>query len=164
MGTGLAPRAAVRRGLYAVDRRVGTRLERSVQVGRRIAQLAGTRTLADIWTVETTSDRLAFDAKVKALKDKFVRVEAALGEGPYFAGARFCVVDAVFAPVFRYFDVFDDIVDLGVFAATPKVRSWRRALSQRESVKRAVAPNYRERLAAFLTRHAGIITELPVAA
>jgi FkbM family methyltransferase len=51
VGSGVA---AVRRGLYAVDRRVGTRLERSVQVGRRIARLAGTRTLADVWTVAAT--------------------------------------------------------------------------------------------------------------
>ena len=34
-------------------------------------------------------------------------VEAALGDWPFFSGADFSLVDAVFAPVFRYFDVFD---------------------------------------------------------
>jgi glutathione S-transferase len=124
----------------------------------------GSSILADIWTLETTRDRPAFDAKVKALKDKFARVEAELGDGPYFTGAQFCVVDAVFAPVFRYFDVFDRMVDLGVFSQTPKVRAWRKALSARPSVKQAVAANYPERLAAFLKRHAGVITGLPAAA
>jgi len=124
----------------------------------------GSSILADIWTLETTHDRPAFDTRVTALKEKFARIEAELGDGPYFAGKEFSVVDAVFAPVFRYFDVFDRMVDLGVFAQTPKVRAWRRALSERPSVKRAVAANYCERLAAFLTRHAGVITGLPAAA
>jgi len=122
----------------------------------------GSSILGDIWTLETTRDRTAFDAKVRLLKEKFARVEAELGDGPYFAGARFCVVDAVFAPVFRYFDVFDAIADLGVFADTPKVRAWRRALSERPSVRQAVAADYPERLAEFLKRHAGVITGLPL--
>jgi glutathione S-transferase len=120
----------------------------------------GSSILADIWIVETTSDRQAFDGKVRTLQDKFGRLEGELGDGPYFAGEKFCIVDAVFAPVFRYFDVFDGIADLGVFSATPKVRAWRQALSERPSVMRAVVPDYHERLAAFLKRHNGVITRL----
>jgi glutathione S-transferase len=120
----------------------------------------GSSILADIWTLETTSDRKAFDGKVRALKDKFARIEAELGQGPYFAGTSFCIVDSVFAPVFRYFDVFDRIADLGVFSAVPKVRAWRRALSGRPSVMRAVVPDYPDRLAAFLKRHGGVITRV----
>src|SRR5690349_23422621 len=124
----------------------------------------GSSILADIWTLETTHDRAAFDAKVRALAEKFARVEAALGDGPYFAGEKFCIVDAVFAPVFRYFDVFDRLADLGLFSATPRVRAWRRALSERPSVRRAVAADYHQRLGAFLARHDGVITRLPEAA
>ena len=124
----------------------------------------GSSILADIWTLETTHERQAFDAKMTVLKEKFSRVETELGDGPYFAGERFCVVDATFAPVFRYFDVFDRMVDLGVFSRTPKVRAWRQALSERPSVKRAVVADYPERLAAFLKRHAGVITGLRAAA
>lgn len=124
----------------------------------------GSSILADIWTLETTADRSLFDAKVAVLKQKFARIEGALGDGPYFAAADFSIVDAVFAPVFRYFDVFDRMVDLGVFLETPKVRAWRRALSERPSVRQAVAANYPERLAAFLRRHAGVITGLAAAA
>ena len=76
-----------------------------------------------------------------------------LGDGPYFAGARFSLVDAVFAPVFRYFDVFDGIAALGVFDGLPKVSRWRRALSRRPSVRAAVAPDYGDRLLAFLVEN-----------
>jgi glutathione S-transferase len=120
----------------------------------------GSSILADIWTVETTADKAAFDAKVEVLKTRFARIEGELGDGPYFAGEAFSVVDAVFAPVFRYFDVFDGIADLGIFAATPKVRAWRQALAERPSVKKAVVPDYVDRLRAFLRKHKGVIAGL----
>ncbi|ABE46068.1 glutathione S-transferase family protein [Polaromonas sp. JS666] len=92
----------------------------------------------------------ALAARAAELRAKFQLVEAALGSGPYFAGEQFSMVDAVFGPVFRYFDVFDEIGDFGVFADTPKVKAWRRALAQRESVRNAVRPDYPEFLRAFL--------------
>ena len=119
----------------------------------------GSSILADIWVVETTVDRQAFATKLQILKDKFARIEAQLGNGPYFAGPAFSIVDAVFAPVFRYFDVFDAIDDLGVFDGLPKVRAWRAALAARPSVVNAVVPDYPDRLRAFLRRHNGVMAE-----
>jgi glutathione S-transferase len=112
----------------------------------------GSAMLADIWGLETTPDAAVFAAKCQALAAKAARLEAAL-TGPYFAGSDFSLVDAVFGPVFRYFDVFDTIAETGIFAATPKVRAWRAQLAARPSVQAAVAPDYAERLHAFLVRH-----------
>lgn len=117
----------------------------------------GSSILADIWTVETTKDPAALAAKVAILKGKFARIEAQLGEGPYFSGRDFRIVDAVFAPVFRYFDVFDTIRDLGVFHGLPKVQAWRTALASRPSVRGAVVPDYPDRLRRFLEKHDGAI-------
>jgi glutathione S-transferase len=119
----------------------------------------GSSVLADIWVVETTADAHAFNKKLQFLKDKFARIEAQLGHGPYFSGAAFSVVDAVFAPAFRYFDVFDAITDLGIFDELPKVQAWRKALAVRPSVINAVVPDYPERLRAFLRRHNGVIAK-----
>ncbi len=113
----------------------------------------GSTILSDLWGLETTQDPAVYDAKRTAIAAKFVRVEAAVGEGPHFAGERFSLVDAVFAPIFRYFDVFDTIADTRVLADVPKVRAWRAALSARPSVRNAVGPDYPERLRAFLVRH-----------
>lgn len=112
----------------------------------------GSSILADIWTIETTPDQAAFEARRKLLRGKFTRLEAELGEGPYFSGRDFRLVDAVFAPAFRYFDVFDRFVDLGTFDGLPKVQAWRRALAMRPSVQGAVVPDYEARLEAFLRR------------
>jgi glutathione S-transferase len=125
----------------------------------------GSSILADIWTIETTPDRAAFEARRTLLREKFARLEAELGEGPYFAGRDFRLVDAVFAPVFRYFDVFDRFVDLGTFEAMPKVQAWRRALASRPSVQGAVVPDYEARLEAFLRRqNSYFATLMPMAA
>jgi len=112
----------------------------------------GSSILADIWTVETTPDAAAFEAKRIALRGKFERLETELGEGPYFAGSAFSLVDAVFAPVFRYFDVFDELVDLGALDGLMKVQGWRKALAARPSVRSAVVSDYEARLEGFLRR------------
>ena len=89
---------------------------------------------------------------VKALHihHKFVQLEAVLVEAPYFAGNYFSMVDAVFGPVFRYFDVFDKIGDFGFFDGTPSVSAWRSALAMRASIKEAARADYDQLLVAFL--------------
>ena len=106
--------------------------------------------LADIYAIETTPDAALFETKRLALAQKFARLEQILGVGPFFAGSRFSLVDAAFGPVFRYFDTFDIIADLGILAGKPKVAAWRAAVAGRPSVRAAVAADYPERLRRFL--------------
>ncbi len=113
----------------------------------------GSATLGDLWGLETTTDPATFETKRQALAAKFARVEAALGAGPYFAGDAFSLVDAVFAPIFRYFDVFDELAELEIFTDLPKVRAWRAELAKRPSVRSAVGADYPQLLRAFLSRH-----------
>jgi glutathione S-transferase len=109
--------------------------------------------LADLWGFETAREEAVYAAKRTALVEKFGRVEAELVGEPYFAGDRFGLVDAAFAPIFRYFDVFDTIVPTGVFDTYPKVRAWRVALAERPSVAGAVGKDYGVRLRQFLAVH-----------
>jgi len=110
----------------------------------------GSATLNSIAGFYNAPDAAALEARRADLQSKFETLEAQLGAGPYFAGGRFSVVDAVFGPVFRYFDVFDAIADFKVFAKTPKVRDWRMALAARPSVVGAAPPDYPARLRSFL--------------
>ena len=110
----------------------------------------GSSILADIWGFYTAPDDAALQAKQRTLTDKFARLEQHMGDGPYFEGARFSLVDAVFAPVFRYFDLFERIGDFGILDGKPKLDLWRRALAQRASAIRAVAPDFQDRLRAFV--------------
>ena len=120
----------------------------------------GSGVLGLIWTLETTTDRAKFDETVKTLRSRFERLEAELPGGPFFAGKNFSLVDAVFAPVFRYFDTFDRVADLGVFDGLAKVQEWRQALASRPSVRDAVVPHYGARLERFLVKQGGIFAGL----
>lgn len=113
----------------------------------------GSATLNTIAGFYSAADETALLAKAAELKAKFWQVEQAVSsEGPYFSGAHFSIVDAVFGPIFRYFDVFDAIADFGVFQETPNVRAWRDALAQRESVRQAVREDYPALLREFLIK------------
>ena len=106
--------------------------------------------LNDIAGFYAAATQEAFAAKAKALTEKFAHVERRLSEEPYFAGPRFSMVDTAFAPVFRYFDVFDTIADFGILEGKPKTARWRQALRERSSVQVAAASDYATRLRAFL--------------
>lgn len=90
----------------------------------------------------TAGDDAALQAKSREIHARLRQLEACLGEGPFFAGQAFSLVDAVFGPVFRYFDVFDRIGDFGFLDGLPKVSGWRHALAQRQSVREAVRADY----------------------
>jgi glutathione S-transferase len=120
----------------------------------------GSAILADLWGLETATDAAGYERARGRIADKFARVEAVLGNGPYFAGKAFTLVDAVFAPVFRYFDLFDTLADTAVFAGLPQVQAWRQALSVRPSVRAAVEADYPDRLRAFLVQHDAFLLKL----
>ncbi|HYD62727.1 MAG TPA: glutathione S-transferase family protein [Noviherbaspirillum sp.] len=114
-------------------------------------------TLNAIWTFYTARDDAAYAAAAHALKERFSQVEKALGEGPYFGGAQFSLVDAAFAPAFRYFDVFDPVSGMDFFEAAPKMHTWRKTLTLRQSVREAVTEDYPALLADFVKRQGGVL-------
>lgn len=110
----------------------------------------GSAVLNTIGGFYSAPDEAALKARATELRSRFGQLEAALGDRPYFAGDHFGMVDAVFGPVFRYFDVFDAIDDFGCLGDYAKVRAWRAALATRDSVRQAAHPNYAELLREFL--------------
>ena len=60
----------------------------------------------------------------------------------YFAGEDFTLVDAAFAPVFRYIDLFEQLVDRDFLVNFQRIGEWRRQLARRESAVKAVARDY----------------------
>lgn len=111
----------------------------------------GSSVLDTIGAYYSAPDADVLEARRELLRMRFAQLETQVdGEGPFFAGAAFSIVDAVFAPVFRYFDTFEAIGEPALFAGTPRVRAWRAALAQRPSVQAAAVPDHAERLRAFL--------------
>ncbi|WP_297576369.1 glutathione S-transferase family protein [uncultured Deefgea sp.] len=111
----------------------------------------GSAILADIASFYSAKDEATLQQKALQLQHKFAQINAVLGGGPYFAGSQFTLVDAVFAPIFRYLDAFDAIADFGLLAQSAAVQAWRQALAQRPSVQQAVVAEYPQLLNAFLS-------------
>ena len=110
----------------------------------------GSAVLNAIGAFYNAPDEEALSAKRDEIRGKLEQIESELITGPYFAGECFTMVDAVFGPVFRYFDVFEQFEDFGFFVHTPRVCSWRAALAARASVQGAAGPGYSALLRAFL--------------
>lgn len=112
----------------------------------------GSTVLADIAGFYAASDEATFSARTSQLAQRFARLEARATAAPWFDGENFSLVDAVYGPVFRYFDVFDDIGDFGILTGKPKLARWRRSLAARPSVRAAVSADYPALLRAFIER------------
>jgi glutathione S-transferase len=120
----------------------------------------GSAVLSDIAGFYAAGDEGAFKAKTMQLSDRFARLEAHVAAAPWFDGEHFALVDAVFGPLFRYFDVFDEIADFAILADKPKLRRWRDSLAQRPSVRAAVSPDYPALLHEFLRKRNSWLSRL----
>jgi len=120
----------------------------------------GSAVLSDIAGFYAAADEATFKAKTAQREQRGARREARVAAAPWFDGKSFSLVDAVFGPVFRYFDVFDGIADFGIFAGKPKLHRWRKALAARPSVRTAVSVDYPALLRDFLDRRNSWLSRL----
>ena len=109
-----------------------------------------TQTFADGWQFLHARDAQAADARRASFRERLAKLEAEIATGPYFAGAAFGMVDAVYAPLFRYFELIDPSATRQVFDGLPRVSAWRESLAARASVRHAVADDYATRFLAHL--------------
>jgi glutathione S-transferase len=120
----------------------------------------GSAVLSDIAGFYAAPDEATFAAKTAQLEARFARLETRVAASPWFDGGEFSLVDAVFGPVFRYFDVFDSIADFRILAGKPKLARWRRRLAARPSVRAAVSADYPGLLRDFLNRRNSWLSQL----
>lgn len=118
--------------------------------------------LGDLWGFYTAADEVAFAAKKKSLHEKMNRLEARL-VGPWFDGERFHLIDAVFAPVMRYFPLFDSMGVEDQLVGFPKLRAWKSALLARPSARDAVAPDFEQKFAAAIRGRNSFIAQAKAA-
>ena len=106
-------------------------------------------TIGDIGKLYTAPDEASYNAAARALRDRLLQLEEQV-QGPWFAGTSFGLVDAAFAPAFRYLEVFDWRLGREIVERPARVRAWSDALAGRDSVRAAVGKDYAERLIDFV--------------
>jgi len=119
----------------------------------------GGAALADAWQFLNAKDLAIADGKKVALRDKLQRLEGKLDQVPYFSGSAFGMVDAVFAPVFRYFDLLRSVVSDPIFDNLPRVSAWRASLANRPSVISAVGDDYAKQFQQHLVKQQAILSD-----
>ena len=117
----------------------------------------GSQALNAIWRFYSTADEAAFEKERAGLEAMFSRIEEELSDRSFFTGQRFSLVDAAFAPIFRYFDAFEKLGVSGILDGKPKVAAWRKNLATRPSVRGAVGEDFAERLLRFLEAKGGVL-------
>lgn len=118
----------------------------------------GGAVLTDAWQFLNAKDFATADSKKAALRGKLQRLEGELDQAPYFSGSTFGMVDAVFAPVFRYFDLLKPVVSQPIFENLPRVSAWRESLADRPSVISAAGDDYVIRFQQHLAQQQAILS------
>lgn len=115
-----------------------------------------------VWGLFMQTDSEKLDATVADIQSKFALLEAELAKnnaGVLFAGEKFTTVDAIYAPIFRYFDLLEAKTDLDIVGKFANITKWRDALRNRASVKAVVAANFLQLQQEFFAEKDSILSK-----
>ncbi|MDX5375895.1 MAG: glutathione S-transferase family protein [Gammaproteobacteria bacterium] len=113
----------------------------------------GSALIVDQYQMMTAADDDAFDTHHHAVVKKLAQLETLLGDGPFFNGPAFSLVDAALAPLFLRFEVLNGWHALDVYDGLEKVPAWHRALLARPSTRASVVPDFDGLLRDYIRAH-----------
>jgi glutathione S-transferase len=99
--------------------------------------------LVDHSDLVAASGEKNFKRALASLRDKLEQLEEQLGEGPYFNGAPFSLVDTAFAPLFMRLEILRPLVVVYPPEALPRVARWSATLLAGPAVRDSVVPEFR---------------------
>ncbi|HID48233.1 MAG TPA: glutathione S-transferase family protein [Chromatiales bacterium] len=118
----------------------------------------GNDILGHSYTLFTTGEERKFKQTVAVLADRFDILEEQLAHRPYFNGKAFSLVDAVYAPIFRAYEVMNKYFEFDFLEDIPAVLQWWQALLQRASVQQSVPADYIPEMTAYLKRQDSVLS------
>lgn len=107
-------------------------------------------TINNLGQLYKAQNQSQFSEHKKDFIDKASHLEENLSETGYFDNKEFSIVDAAFAPVFRYIDLFENLANFTFLDNYPRIQQWRKLLSERGSVKRSARTEYPTLLLEFI--------------
>lgn len=106
------------------------------------------------------ADKTAFTQIQNKLEPLGQTLEDNLVQGEYFSSNEFSLVDAAFAPAFRYLPLFESLAGQPFFPHLPKLALWAQYLLSRPSVIEAVSEHYQQQLMEFLAKRESYLGQL----
>ncbi len=102
----------------------------------------------------------SFDESCSNILGHLKILEQIISSDGYFSATQFYLIDAVYSTVFRYFKVLFTHLNQNPFLDLPKIEKWQQALSERTSVREAVANDYDHQLILFIQKQNSYISHL----
>jgi len=117
----------------------------------------GNEILGTTFDFLSTDDEKKFKHCINILTDRFETLEDEFNGEKYFNGADFSMIDAVYAPIFRYHKRILEHKDYGIFEDAPNVKAWGERLLERHSVIKSIPDSYEESLIKYLKSRNSIL-------
>lgn len=111
----------------------------------------GSQVLVNHYMLSVAEDEEAFKSQLEALKDKMARLEGEKGDGLYFRGDNFQLIDSALAPVFVRMKILEDVTGLQLLSVYPKLAGYTDALEKLEFVTKSVPEGFRDKYIEYLT-------------
>lgn len=138
--------------LYPADPLVKARQRAWIAVGDEI--------LDHFYSMFRATDEKEFKRHNSILFERLDAVEESIAQEALFGSEDFCMVDVVFAPLFRFLHGLRDYAGLDGYADTPLVADWAARLLARPSVMNAVPDSFTADLPVYLQRFGGVLATL----
>lgn len=120
----------------------------------------GANCLTDTLHMTTVETEGEFSEVIKGHNDKLARVESELGEGPFFNGADFSLVDAAYAPMLMRLDLLGRYAPVLFTERLPKLVRWSEALLKLPAVNDSVVADFPQLYEALIRRRKGYLSTL----
>ena len=106
--------------------------------------------LSGLFKLQHAEDKESCLKHAKSVRHTLSLFDDELGEGPFFAGQGFSLVDATMASALQRATWCEEIApELDLFSVVPKVAAWRDALLARPAVINSTVPEIRELFRAY---------------
>lgn len=124
----------------------------------------GEQCIGDQYHLTVAKDEDAFETVRARAEGNLDKVEAILGEGPYFNGERFSLVDAAYAPIFMRYALIKPMDDVMPESRYPRLNAWARTLLALPEVQRSVVDEFPTLFAEYVRKNSAYAAERLIAA
>jgi glutathione S-transferase len=103
----------------------------------------GSNIIMDQYVWSTTQDQDTYTARGQALREKLERLELQLGDGPYFNGEAFSLVDTALAPIFMRQLMIEETFGTEFYMGLPKLKFYTDVLMDLAAVQKSVVEDFK---------------------
>ena len=101
------------------------------------------------YKLATAENEAGFKSQLEILRGQFAHLASHLGEGPFFNGQDFSLVDAAYAPLFMRFNILSDDLPIELYKPDSSIGRWCTQLTSMDCVINSVVSDFREKFQAY---------------